>query len=136
MRVHFVHPYEDQVREAVSASLEAAGLRIGRVFSRDEPLTAVLAWLEGPARGDGLCIPYNPGPAGTGVDTVEYVLGPFPKARILMPVRFASLENVLQALQNRLDRDGGSRSAGVLALLTEEIPSPASVERIRRHFLA
>ncbi len=135
MRVHFVHPYEDQVREIVSAALEAAGLRVGRVFSRDEPLTAVLAWLEGPAQRDGLCIPYNPGPEGTGVDTVEYVLGPFPRARILMPVRYAPLENVLLALRNRLDSGGAARSGGVLALAMEEFSTPAGIERIRRHFL-
>ena len=133
MRVHFVRPYEEEIRTQVSGSLAAAGLAVGRIFGPDEPLSALLVWLGSHPR-DGLCIPYNPGTGGSGVDVVAGVMAKYPHFRTVMPVRETTADTVATELRERLSTIRGAIADHVLPMRVEDILAPAGVRRIRTHF--
>lgn len=133
MRVHFVRPYEEEIRTQVAGSLAAAGLAVGRIFGPDEPMTALLIWLASHPR-DGLCIPYNPGTGGSGVDVVAAVLSRYPQFRVIMPVRETTAELVASELRDRLATIRGADPAHVLPMRVEDILAPTGARRVRTHF--
>lgn len=133
MRIHFIRPYHEEIRFQISGALAESGFAIGRIFGPDEPMSAVLLWIEQHER-DGFCIPYMPGTGGTGIDVLAHIVAKHPEVRVLMPVRECSAEAVVHEVRERLKTIDGAEPGNVLPMRVERILSNPGVLEIQSFF--